>query len=205
MFKFGVTTRITSATSYDEPRDSLAHDWGSFFKREFPNNLWVAIPNLGEDAVHYFRSHSLNVLILSGGDSIGVTPIRDKTEIALLDYALKNEIPVIAICRGMQLIHSYFGGKITTGDEKFISIHRTKQHNVITEEGNVVCLNSYHNNVIVEKTIHKSLSIIARCELDNSVEAFRRKGLIGMMWHPEREMKDYNWSTNILRTFLQNK
>lgn len=202
MLRIGITSRITKASGYFEQRDSLAHDWGDFFKREFPNELWVSIPNLGKDALNYFNSLSLNVLILSGGDSLGETLKRDETEYTLLDYAIKNSIPVVAICRGMQLVHTYFGGRVVKGDQKFVSTHRAKEHDVIFEDGKILSLNSYHNNIIIEKTIHQSLSVIARCKEDFSVEAFAREGLIALMWHPEREMKDKNLSTKLIKNFL---
>ena len=204
MYKFGITSRITQATEYSETRDSLAHDWAVYFKREFPNDIWVSIPNIGIDAVNYFKSLSLNVLILSGGDSLGETPKRDETEFALLDYALKKRIPIIAICRGMQLVHSYFGGKIIKGDEEFSSIHRAKMHEIITEENDIFSINSYHNDLILEDNLHSDLKIIARCTKDFTVEAFVNHSLIGLMWHPERAMVDSKWSNELIKNFLKN-
>ena len=204
MFKFGITTRITEAIEYSEVRDSLAHDWGVFFKREFPNDIWVSIPNIGNDAVNYFKSLSLNVLILSGGDSLGKTPKRDETEFALLEYALENLIPIISVCRGMQLVHSYFGGKIIRGDEDFSSIHRAKTHEIITEREGIFLVNSYHNDLILEASLHDDLKIIARCKKDFTIEAFMNHRLIGLMWHPERAMVDSQWSIELLKNFLKN-
>jgi N5-(cytidine 5'-diphosphoramidyl)-L-glutamine hydrolase len=203
MFRFGVTTRITQAEAYNEPRDSLAHDWGVFFQREFPNDLWVSIPNIGKDSIKYFESLSLNVLILSGGDSLGETPKRDETEYALLEYALENGIPVIAICRGMQLVHSYFGGKILEGGKEFTSIHRANMHEITLNGGEVFITNSFHNNFLLEEGIDQNVMITARCVADNSIEAFMGRGFIGMMWHPERAMKDTEWSTIQLKHFLK--
>ena len=54
MLRFGITTRITQANGYEESRDSLAHDWGDFFTREFPKDIWASIPNIGNDAVSTF-------------------------------------------------------------------------------------------------------------------------------------------------------
>jgi len=203
MLRFGITTRITQANGYEESRDSLAHDWADFFTREFPKDIWASIPNIGSDAVRYFQSLSLNVLILSGGDSIGETPKRDETEFALLDYALKKSIPVIAVCRGMQIVNSYFGGNILMGDQNFVSNHRATRHEVVFEDETILSLNSYHNNLIHEQSLSPHLSVLARCKEDNSIEAFTGRGLIGIMWHPEREMDDKNQSTKLIKTFIQ--
>jgi putative glutamine amidotransferase len=203
MLKFGITTRITHALGYEETRDSIAHDWARFFKTEFQNDLWVSIPNIGKDAVQYFKSLSLNVLVLSGGDSLGETIRRDETEYALLDFALANSIPVIAVCRGMQIVNSYFGGNILDGDQKFVSTHRATRHDVVFEDGTILSLNSYHNNLIHEQSLSPHLSVLARCKEDYSIEAFTGRGLIGIMWHPEREMDDKKQSTKLLKTFIQ--
>ena len=204
MFRFGITSRITQAVEYLETRDSLAHDWGEFINREFPDDLWVSIPNIGKDAVIYFKSLSLNVLILSGGDSLGDTPKRDETEYALLEYALKNSIPIIAICRGMQLVHTYFGGKVIKGTEEFTTIHRAKMHEILTEREEMFMINSYHNNLILEDNLNDDFKVIARCAKDLTIEAFMNKSIIGLMWHPERAMVDSKWSTELIKNFLKN-
>ena len=205
MLKIGITTRITEAVKYHEERDSLAHDWGRFFSREFPDDIWVLIPNIGKNAVEYFSSLSLNVLILSGGDSLGETPLRDETELALIEYAVSKSIPILAVCRGMQLIHSFFGGKIVKGDSDFIDFHVSTEHDVIASDGIIVSLNSYHNNFIYEDTLNSSFNVFARATSDGSIEGFRRDGLLAIMWHPEREMKDKQWSTDLIKDFLENK
>ena len=78
----------------------------------FPESKWLLIPNIGKQAVNYFKEWDLNVLFLSGGDDIGKFQIRDETELELIKYAISKSIPIVAICRGMQLIHNVFNGKI---------------------------------------------------------------------------------------------
>ena len=41
-----------------------------------------------------------------------------------------NKLPVIGICRGMQLIHHYLGGDITNGNDSFVNEHRATKHKV---------------------------------------------------------------------------
>ena len=205
MFRFGITSRITESLDYFEIRNSLSQDWSDYFLEKFPNHVWVSIPNQGFKSIEYFKSLKLNVLILSGGDNLGDTIKRDETEVSLLEYALQNSIPVIGICRGMQLIHVYFGGQIEYGNIDFSKIHKSKHHTIIYKEKDQVVVNSYHTNKIVESTLSKQFSILSRCTEDNSIESFYNKKILCMMWHPERKMKSSNWSTNLIKNFLNNK
>ena len=51
----------------------------------------------------------IDALLLSGGNDLGDAPDRDSTELHLLEAARELEIPVLGICRGMQLMASFFG------------------------------------------------------------------------------------------------
>lgn len=203
MFRFGITMRETKAIGYNELRDSLAQDWGTYMSTTFPSHNWLSIPNIGPKAIDYFIKWGLNVLILSGGDSIGASENRDNTELYLLKYAIENNIPIIGICRGLQLIHSYFGGKIKIGEQQFINEHRAHDHE-ISLNNKTYLSNSFHVNQIVEETLNKEFKIIATCSKYNSIEAIKGKNILAMMWHPERKMKDKLWSNNLIFDFLIN-
>jgi anthranilate/para-aminobenzoate synthase component II len=202
MYKFGITMRETNAVGYHEPRDTLAQDWATYMAATFPTQHWLSIPNSGSKAVDYFMKWNLNVLILSGGDSLGVTENRDQTERCLLAYALENQIPVIGVCRGLQLIHSYFGGKIKVGNNQFIKEHRANDHQVNLNNQTYLA-NSFHLNKIEENSLDKQFKVIARCSKFDSIEAIQGKNILAMMWHPERKMKDNSWSNNLIINFLK--
>ena len=51
-------------------------------------------------------------VVLSGGSDIGKNKIRDESEKFLIKFAIKNRIPLIGICRGMQLIGNFFNSKL---------------------------------------------------------------------------------------------
>ncbi len=58
----------------------------------------------------------LNLIILQGGndifDSSKEIKNRNDNENLIIKFAIANNIPLLGVCRGMQLINLYFGGKI---------------------------------------------------------------------------------------------
>jgi len=203
-YKIGISMRVTNAINYDEPRDTIARDWSNYMMSAFPESKWLFIPNIGTNAIEFIQKWDINVLILSGGDNIGRFPERDETEFELLKYALKNSIRIIAVCRGLQLVHSFFGGKIIEGDSSFIINHRANEH-FISLNNKTYNVNSYHNNRIVESTLHKEFEVIGHCISDNSVECIKSDQILGMMWHPERDKNYPKWNQNLIVKFLKNE
>lgn len=200
-FNIGITMRVTSAPNYYEPRDSIARDWPRFIKYLMPDANLFLIPNIEEDAVEFCRNHNINMLILTGGNDYGVHNERDITEFALIEYMHKKKLPIIGICRGMQVIHCFFGGKVLQGDDAFIELHRATKHD-INVYGNVIEVNSYHNLKIDESTLSKKFSVLARCLEDGSIEGFIGNNILGMMWHPERTLCFSDFSKNLIINFL---
>ena len=111
-YRIGLTMRVVEAPDYTEPRDALAHDWAPFLADAVPEATWMPGPNLGADAPAAARAWDLDALILSGGNDLGAAPLRDQTERALLDHFIAAGRPVFGVCRGLQMLQSYFGGTL---------------------------------------------------------------------------------------------
>ena len=88
--------------------------------------LPVLIPDLEKDTLTEILDE-LDGFIFQGGSDLapetyGEKPIvagkwlgdahRDRYELAIMDYAIKKDKPILAICRGMQLMNVYFGGSL---------------------------------------------------------------------------------------------
>ena len=143
-------------------------------------------------------SNKIKGIILSGGQDIGTNKLRDKTEISLIDFAIKNKIPLIGICRGMQLINFYFKGKL-----KKVNGHVAKQikiHSKSTKKSREV--KCFHSNGI--KKIGKKLTEIYRSE-DGLIEAFKGDSdrILGIMWHPERNKNFSNEDVKLFKECLK--
>lgn len=200
--RFGITMRITHAQGYNEPRDTIARDWSNYIMDAFPKSKYLFIPNIGEKAVDFIKKWKINMLVISGGDDLGVTPERDVTENGLLRYAIETNIPIIAICRGIQLVHSFYGGKLIRGNESFVKTHRANKHNVKINNS-IEEVNSFHTNRIDEKTLNKRFNIFARCTNDNSIEGIEGNQILAMMWHPERDKGVSSWNKLLIENFIK--
>ena len=130
----------------------------------------------------------IDVVILSGGGDIykikkrKINKLRDEFELKLADYCFKKKIPIIAICRGFQLIASKEGCELKKTKQK------SKQHNLSINYKNKkfnVKVNSYHDNKIFD--ISSNFKILGQCK-DGSIEivSHKKKKLMCFMMHPER-------------------
>lgn len=195
--------RVTNAQNYNDPRDAISHDWPRYINYILPKSNYFFIPNLGDDAVDYCKKNKINILILSGGDDIGLFEIRDKTELALLEYMISSKLPVIGICRGMQLIHHHFKGKIVKGNTSFAKNHSATKHRVIINNETII-VNSYHNFKLDESTLNSELAVLARSDVDGSIEALVGPKILGIMWHPERDLNFSQFTKQLIINFLEN-
>jgi gamma-glutamyl-gamma-aminobutyrate hydrolase PuuD len=129
-----------------------------------------------------------------------IVPQRDQAEIALLKAALQRDMPVLAVCRGSQVLNVARGGDLVqhlpevVGDEK----HKHKpgefaDHDVDLLPGSRVReilgdqtpVKSHHHQGYGK--LGQGLREAARAE-DGTIEALEdpsRRFALGVLWHPE--------------------
>lgn len=123
-------------------------------------------------------------VLLSGGNDIGTAPERDQTEQHLMRYAKDRKLPVLGICRGLQMMAVSAGGALVRADGHVSTRHRLQ---LAPDAGSFPAeVNSFHNWIL--SGCPTGYLVAARAE-DGSIEAVRHASLPweGWMWHPERE------------------
>ncbi len=190
MKKIGITQRLEVVESYKEIRSVLDIAWFHLF-REF-NAVLVPVPF--DKATACCQELALDGLIFSGGNNLSafddkeVNRMRDQLETELLDFAIKNDIPVLGICRGAQFIAHRFGSLLGQVEGHVGTSHFLQS---IGGEGRILTLekerevNSYHNFAIT--SLSENLVPLYQAS-DNTIEAFEHgdKSIVGIIWHPER-------------------
>ena len=190
--RVGLTMREAQAKDYDEPRDALARAWGEFMQAALPEAAWLPVPNLGPAAPSFCDRWGINALILTGGEDVGGSPVRDSTERVLLQHFVRNDQPILGVCRGLQLIWMELGGE-TEGREGHVAVrHRVYcvRDALLSIDTGTREVNSFHGISLREPAaaIHDPVIVFARAE-DGSAEGVRfgNGRMVGVMWHPERE------------------
>jgi putative glutamine amidotransferase len=194
--KIGISLRVVDNQNYEEKRDAISHDWSQFFEKL--NFIPILIPNALSNTESFLEELQLDGIILSGGSDIGVDIERDKTEKKILEYGVKNNLPILGVCRGMQIINDFFNGEIMKAEnnehvnlDHSISIIDQTFSNIF---GNEISVNSYHKNMIYQNNLGENLNVFAITKKDNSIEGFfhNQYSILGVMWHPEREQNKNN-------------
>ncbi len=126
---------------------------------------------------------------------------RDEQELALLDDALARDIPVLAICRGHQLLNVAMGGSLLqniedaghrwtdAGDSSWHDITMDADSRLAGVYGSEpVKVNSRHHQGITTDRLAPDLRAVASAH-DGYVEALEstaHRWVVGVQWHPER-------------------
>jgi putative glutamine amidotransferase len=151
-------------------------------------------------------------------DTRGVDPARDAFDFALLHEAIRTEVPVLATCRGMQVLNVALGGSLvqhvpTATGHNHDHIHDWHQgsHPVKIEPDSHLAealgstelvVNSLHHQAVLEPA--PGTRAVAWAE-DGTVEAVELPGsphVVAVQWHPEL-LEDYPEQQGLFRQLVE--
>jgi putative glutamine amidotransferase len=130
-------------------------------------------------------------------------PERDRFELAVASAALERDMPVLGVCRGMQMLNVACGGTLVQNLEgELLARHRHtpgvfSDHDVAMEPGSLaaraagtelLAVRSHHHQALAE--LGEELAATGRCPDDELVEAVelpRKRFALGVLWHPEED------------------
>lgn len=179
----------------------------------------VLPPSLDTDDLNDFLLH-IDALIFSGGGDINplilgeepnknlhsVCPKRDLQELVLMRRALDRQMPVLGICRGIQIMAAAMGGKLVQDiyssplyeaelikhsqdlDRPFAS------HSVRIEPESILAslygeerleVNSFHHQAVAEPGRGMRVTAVSPDGVIEAVESTEFKPVLGVQWHPE--------------------
>jgi|SRR5581483_480092 len=145
-----------------------------------------------------------------------VDPARDEAEIETVRAAVAGRVPVLGICRGIQVIAVALGGTLVPDlpaagfaghweeerqHEPVHAITATPGSRVAAVLGDVTEVNSIHHQAVA--SAGPSLTITATSD-DGVIEAVEAPGVLGVQWHPERlhdtdarHLAPFQWLTGV--------
>lgn len=154
---------------------------------------------------------------LSCGDINGVNEERDELEYHLIEHALTKRIPILGICRGMQILNVFLGGKLYRDlecngyDKHDGSLDKPIHHEVKIEPSTILnslinqssaIVNSFHHQGVAE--LGNGLKVSAYSS-DGVIEAFEKENpfIFGLQWHPERMVESDSFARSIFKKFVE--
>jgi len=146
-------------------------------------------------------------------------PLRDEIEVRLIRAAFRKDLPILAICRGSQLLNVACGGSLYTDVQKQKRStlrhidqehYDTYRHPISIVPGSLLdtwfgrrrlIVNSYHHQGIRE--LASRFAPMAHAP-DGLVEAYvdpAARFVVGLQFHPERMLGEYRGSRRVWQAF----
>lgn len=159
----------------------------------------------------------IDALMLAGGADIdpssygaephpetkGTWPDRDRFELALARRALERDLPVLGICRGMQLLNVALGGTLVQHlPDAMREAHRTvagtfSKHHIRLEPESLACTAAGVEGFVVWSHHHQGVDQLgeglkvtgwsAEDDLPEAIELPGKHFVLGVVWHPEED------------------
>ena len=201
----------------------------------------VVIPPYEEREALLNTLDHIDGLLLSGGGDINplylneepspalhsINPRRDLSELLLVRLAFDRQLPMLGICRGIQILAAALGGKVhqdiaeAMPDQRLIKHSQDlpreyASHSVQIEADSLLhsimktdtlAVNSFHHQAVSEPGPHLRISATASDGVVEAIESTEFKSILGVQWHPECFVmrQDYDHTMSPLFSWLVNE
>ncbi len=177
----------------------------------------VIIPPYDDEKALVSILDSMDGIVLSGGadidpeylreeplDCVSINPRRDAQELMLVRMAVDRQIPVLGICRGIQMLTAALGGKLyqdikTQHDRGCIEHSQTIARPLPSHEVNLdkdsllyrlfgkerLAVNSFHHQAVKEVPAGFRVTAVAPDGIIEGMESTAFRPILGVQWHPE--------------------
>ena len=177
----------------------------------------VVIPSYDDEKALVSLLDTLDGIVLSGGadidpdylgeeplDCVSINPRRDAQELMLVRLAVDRQIPVLGICRGIQVLAAALGGKLyqdikSQHDKECIEHSQTiarglPSHDVRLVKDSllyglfgkeVLAVNSFHHQAVKEVPQGFRVTAMAPDGIIEGMESTAFRPILGAQWHPE--------------------
>lgn len=177
----------------------------------------VVIPPVSDVEVIVNTLDSVDALLLSGGGDINplfsgeepkpklhtINGMRDEAELLTVRLAFNRQLPMLGICRGIQLLASALDGKVEQDIEitkdsvkhsQETLLRSEPTHTVEIEQGSLLesvfkqhslAVNSFHHQAVRAAGRLFNVSARAKDGVIEALESAEEKPIIGVQWHPE--------------------
>lgn len=228
----GVTTSIVSGTEGERAVLNCAY----LAALQRAGGVPILLPPQLEARARRRLFERLDGVLLTGGGDVnprlfgeprhptvsGVSEARDALEIALVRHALRRRLPLLAICRGVQVLSVALGGTLyqdvagdpgTAADHSQQAPRHEPTHKVRIVRGSRLArvlgaeeleVNSFHHQAI--KALGRGLRAAAFAEEGRLVEGAElpdaSRFVLGVQWHPEELERDHPSARRLFRALV---
>lgn len=211
-----LTTTITGAPPAERPRVAIHANYLDVLERVGLAPVLLTPAHSAASVEAILRTCA--GLVLSGGEDVeparygeaphpqlgAVNPPRDAMEFAALAVALERDLPILAICRGCQVLNVFYGGTLyqdLAAQRPGSALHEqaepwgVRPHRARVEPGSRLgeivaggefCINTFHHQAVKDVGAGLEVTAVAEDGVIEAIEARDRGWVIGVQWHPER-------------------
>lgn len=228
---------VTATTREDEDSRRVRLSASYVDAVESAGLIPLVVPPLADAQGASAILNAVDGLLLTGGEDVNpslygsaphpklktVNDRRDSTELALISEAKRRRTPILAICRGIQVLNVALGGTLIQDiraecdgalDHDDGSPRRSRTHGIVVEPSSLTAaalgttgctVNSLHHQSV--KDVSPDLKVTARSP-DGIIEAVEAKDpdwwVLAVQWHPE-EMTDSPepWDRGLFHAFAE--